>query len=86
MKAIRVHAVGGPDALRYEDTSLAEPGIGEARVKIEATGINFIDLFQWMRDGKVAVRIDKTFPLANVADAHRYLESRQVIGKLLLIP
>ncbi len=44
------------------------------------------DLFQWMRDGKVAVRIDKTFPLANVADAHRYLESRQVIGKLLLIP
>jgi NADPH:quinone reductase len=44
------------------------------------------DLFQWMRDGKVSVRIDKTFPLANVADAHRYLESRQVIGKLLLIP
>ncbi len=44
------------------------------------------DLFQWMRDGKVSVRIDKTFPLANVADAQRYLESRQVIGKLLLIP
>jgi NADPH:quinone reductase len=44
------------------------------------------DLFQWMLDGKVSVRIDKTFPLENAADAHRYLESRQVIGKLLLIP
>ncbi len=44
------------------------------------------DLFQWMRDGKVSVRIDKTFSLDNAADAHRYLESRQVIGKLLLIP
>jgi NADPH2:quinone reductase len=44
------------------------------------------DLFQWMRDGKVSVRIDKTFSLENAADAHRYLESRRVIGKLLLIP
>ncbi len=44
------------------------------------------DLFQWMRDGKVSVKINRTFPLAQVAEAHRYLESRQVIGKLLLIP
>ncbi len=44
------------------------------------------DLFQWIRDGKVSVRIDQTFPLAKVAEAQRYLESRQVIGKLLLIP
>jgi NADPH:quinone reductase len=44
------------------------------------------DLFKWILAGKLAVRIDKTFPLANVADAHGYLESRQAIGKLLLIP
>lgn len=44
------------------------------------------DLFQWMRAGKLSVKIDKTFPLAEVAEAHRYLESRKVIGKLLLIP
>jgi len=44
------------------------------------------DLFQWMREGKVSVRIDKTFPLAEAAEAQRYLESRKVIGKLLLIP
>lgn len=44
------------------------------------------DLFTWMRAGKLRVRIDRTFPLADAASAHRYLESRQAIGKLLLIP
>jgi NADPH2:quinone reductase len=39
-----------------------------------------------MRDGKLRVRIEKTFPLDQVADAHRLLESRAVIGKVLLIP
>lgn len=44
------------------------------------------DLFAWMRAGKLRVRIDRTFPLADAASAHRYLESRQAMGKLLLIP
>ncbi len=44
------------------------------------------DLFQWMRAGKLKVRIDSTFPLAQTADAHRHLESRKAIGKVLLIP
>jgi NADPH2:quinone reductase len=42
------------------------------------------DLFEWMRAGKLSVRIDKTFPLVQATEAHRYLESRKVIGKLLL--
>ncbi|SRR5581483_7006015 len=44
------------------------------------------DLFQWIADGKLKVRIDKTFRLADVAEAHRYLEGRQSKGKILLIP
>jgi NADPH2:quinone reductase len=44
------------------------------------------DLFKWMNEGTLTVRIDKIFPLANVADAHRHLESRQAIGKLVLVP
>jgi NADPH2:quinone reductase len=44
------------------------------------------DLFQWMRAGKLQVRIDSTFPLAQTADAHRHLESRKAMGKVLLIP
>lgn len=43
-------------------------------------------LFNWVRKGELKVRIDKTFPLAQAADAHRYLESRASKGKLLLIP
>ncbi|MEW5957744.1 MAG: quinone oxidoreductase [Chloroflexota bacterium] len=45
MKAIRVHQVGGPEQLRYEDVPTPEPGEGEVRVKIEAAGINFIDIY-----------------------------------------
>jgi NADPH2:quinone reductase len=45
MKAVRVHQYGGLEALRYENVSLPEPGEGEARVKIEAIGVNFIDVY-----------------------------------------
>ena len=44
------------------------------------------DLFQWMHAGKLSVKIDKSFPLAQTADAHNHLESRKVIGKVVLTP
>lgn len=44
------------------------------------------DLFGWIADGKLTARIDQTFPLAEAAAAHRYLEGRKTKGKLLLIP
>jgi NADPH2:quinone reductase len=44
------------------------------------------DLFAAMQNGKLTVRIGATYPLANAAQAHRDLESRQTVGKLLLIP
>jgi len=44
------------------------------------------DLFKWIAAGELKVRIDKTFPLAEVAEAHRYLEGRQSKGKIILIP
>lgn len=45
MKAIRIHQHGGPEVLLYEDAPLPEPGPGEARVKIEAAGVNYIDTY-----------------------------------------
>ena len=45
MKAIRIHKHGGPDALSYEDVPEPEPGPGQAVVKIEAAGVNFIDIY-----------------------------------------
>jgi NADPH2:quinone reductase len=46
MKAIRVHQNGGPEVLSYEDGPELKPGAGEVLVKIEAAGINFIDIYQ----------------------------------------
>lgn len=45
MKIVRVHAFGGPEALKYEDAPVPKPGFGEARVRIEAIGLNFIDCY-----------------------------------------
>ena len=44
------------------------------------------DIFGWMAAGKLKVRIDKTYPLAQAAEAHEYLEGRNSKGKILLIP
>ena len=45
MKAIRVHELGGPDVLQYEEIPLPSPGPGQAVVKVEAIGLNFIDCY-----------------------------------------
>ncbi len=45
MKAIRVHEPGGPEVLRYEEIPVPSPGPGQAQVKIEAIGLNFIDIY-----------------------------------------
>jgi NADPH:quinone reductase len=46
MRAIRVSKPGGPERLVPENVPLPEPGPGEARIRVEAAGINFIDVYQ----------------------------------------
>jgi NADPH2:quinone reductase len=43
------------------------------------------EVLQWIASGKLKVTIDRTYPLAQVAQAHRDLESRATAGKVLLI-
>jgi NADPH:quinone reductase len=45
MKAIRVLETGGPEKLVYEEVPVPSPGPGEALVKIQAIGLNFIDIY-----------------------------------------
>jgi NADPH:quinone reductase len=45
VKAVRVHELGGVDVLRYEDIPMPSPGSGQALVKVEAIGLNFIDCY-----------------------------------------
>lgn len=44
-KAIRIHGYGGPDVMKWEDVPTPEPGPGEALVKQEAVGLNYIDVY-----------------------------------------
>jgi NADPH2:quinone reductase len=44
------------------------------------------DLFGWIAEGKLKLHIGATYPLADVAQAHRDLEGRKTTGKLVLIP
>jgi NADPH2:quinone reductase len=44
-KAIRIHAHGGPEAMKWEDIPMPEPGPGEALIKHEAVGLNYIDVY-----------------------------------------
>ena len=45
MKAIRVHEVGGPEVLRFEDMPIPALAAGQALVKIEAIGLNYVDIY-----------------------------------------
>jgi NADPH:quinone reductase len=44
------------------------------------------DLFKWIEGGKLKTTIGKVFPLSDAIQAHRTLESRQSVGKILLVP
>ncbi len=44
------------------------------------------DLFNWIKSGELKLRIEKTFPLRDAAEAHRQLEGRKTTGKVLLLP
>ncbi len=44
-KAIRIHANGGPEVMRWEDVPTPEPGPGEALIRHGAVGLNYIDVY-----------------------------------------
>jgi NADPH2:quinone reductase len=44
-KAIRIHANGGPEVMKWEDVPTPEPGPGEALIHHHAVGLNYIDVY-----------------------------------------
>jgi NADPH2:quinone reductase len=58
MKAIRVHEIGGPEVMRLEDVPDPQPGPGEIVVRLEAIGINFIEVYQ--RTGQYSMQYPYT--------------------------
>src|SRR6187399_1096113 len=49
MKAIRVHENGGPEVLRYDEIPVPQPAAGQLLIRVNAVGVNYIDIYQ--RDG-----------------------------------
>jgi len=57
MKAVRVHTFGGPDVPQFEDVPDPSPNAGEVVVKVEAAGLNFIDVYHRIGLYKVQVPV-----------------------------
>jgi len=69
MKAIRVHQYGGLEVLAYDEVQVPEPGEGEARVKVEAIGVNFIDIYHRMGRYQGALPLTLGQEAAGIVDA-----------------
>ncbi len=58
MKAVRIHTPGGPEVMRYEDVAEPTPKAGEAVIKVDAAGINYIDVY--FRSGQYKAELPLT--------------------------
>jgi NADPH2:quinone reductase len=45
MKAIQIHQTGGPEVLQLAELPIPEPGPGQVLIRVEATGVNFIEIY-----------------------------------------
>jgi len=67
MKAIRVHAYGGPELMQLVEAPVPVCGAGDLLVRVVAAGVNPID---WkMRSGAMAAQMPKSFPITIGSDA-----------------
>ncbi len=55
MKAIQIDHVGGPEVLQLKEVAIGEPGPGQARVRIAAVGVNFVEIYQ--RSGRYPAKL-----------------------------
>jgi len=69
MQAIQIHATGGREALRLETVDIPVPGPGQARVKVEYAGLNFIDIYQRLGQYKLALPFTPGLEAGGVVDA-----------------
>jgi len=65
---------------------LTRPSLGHYILTTQELRARAAAVFGMIRDGKLKLRIEHVYPLAEAERAHRELESRKTTGKLLLIP
>jgi NADPH2:quinone reductase len=69
MKAIRAHAYGGPDQMRLDELPTPSPGPAQALVRVEAAGVNFIDVYQRTGQYKVGLPVPLGLEGSGVVEA-----------------
>ena len=69
MRAIRIEQHGGPEVLRIGEAPIPEPGPGQARVKVAAVGLNFIEIYQRMGQYKIPLPWTPGSEAAGIVDA-----------------
>ncbi|MEX2583433.1 MAG: quinone oxidoreductase [Gemmatimonadota bacterium] len=76
------------DVLRLskKSTFLTRPSLGHYIGDRDELLWRASDLFDSIRSGAVEIRVDRELPLEQAGEAHRLLENRETVGKLLLIP
>jgi NADPH2:quinone reductase len=63
---------------------LARPTLNSHIAKPEELAWRSGDVFRWIGEGKLELRIDREYPLGEAAEAHRDMEARKTTGKLIL--
>src|SRR5215469_6769908 len=58
MRAIQITETGGPDVMKVRDIPVPRPGAGEALIRVEAAGVNFIDVY--FREGRYPAKLPLT--------------------------
>jgi NADPH2:quinone reductase len=99
MKAVRVHTSGGPEVLRYEDVPEPTPKAGEAIVKVDAAGLNYIDVYfrtglykadlpatLGMEAGGTVVAVGPGVTTVKVADKVAYTGVRGAYAEMAAVP
>ena len=76
--AIRIHKVGGPEVLEWEEVSVGDPGPGEVRLRHGAVGLNYIDVY--FRTGAYPAEVPFT-PGLEASGVVQALGEGQVAGR-----
>ncbi|RPI06923.1 MAG: quinone oxidoreductase, partial [Zetaproteobacteria bacterium] len=75
-----------PARLAKKAAFLTRPGLAHYTTTREDLLRRAGDVFEWVKSGRLTVRISQTLPLRDAAEAHRLLEGRKTTGKVLLLP
>ena len=82
MRAVVYDRYGDPDVLRIEDIERPVPKEDEVLVRIHAT--NVLLLKELIEAGRYRAVIDRSYPLEDVVEATRYVETMQKTGNVVL--